>query len=400
MTLYLVRHGETEWNLQQRRQGRADSPLTRRGVAQAHSAVRALRFELGDASGLRLVSSPIGRAWQTARVIAAGLGIPQSSVERDDLLAECDLGEWTGLTSPEVEVRDPGALAERERGKWSFRMPGGESYVDLDLRARRWLLALDDRPTLAITHEMLGRTLCGAARGLTPEQVLALRLGHGRVYRLGDDGREELVDPGEIAATGDPPEEHRRAVAGLETAYLESEDPILQSGFGGGAERWRLEREPVLDGVAGDGELLDIGCANGHLLACLSEWGRERGLELLPCGVDAGAGLIARARERFPARADSFWAADVWSWDPPRRFRSVYLLYDCVPREFLEPLVRRLLECCVQPGGRLIVGAYGSASRAIVSFDVGRFLAARGLPVAGHSQAGEPPRARFAWIDA
>ncbi len=400
MTLYLVRHGETEWNLAQRRQGRADSPLTERGMAQAHSAARALCHELGASSEVRLVSSPIGRALGTARVIAAELGLDESSVECDELLAECDLGDWTGLTSPEVEARDPGALARRERDKWNFRIPGGESYVDVAARARRWLGTCDVRPTIAVTHEMIGRTLCGEVQGLAAECVLALRLDHGRVQKLAGRTREELVDPGEQAFTGELPEAHQRASAELEASYLESEDPIRQSGFGGGSERWQLEREPILDGVAGDGELLDVGCANGYLLECLASWGRERGIELEPCGIDVGARLIELARKRFPGHAANFWVADAWSWDPPRRFRSVYVLFDCVPRELLEPLVRKLLERALLPGGRLIVGAYGSASRGIVPFDVGAFLEARGFHVEGSAHAGEPVRTRFAWIEA
>ena len=60
----------------------------------------------------------------------------------------------------------------------------------------------------------------------------------------------------------------------LEDAYLRSDDPIRQSGFGGGAERWRAERSPILEAVDGDGDLLDIGCANGYLAECLVEWAR------------------------------------------------------------------------------------------------------------------------------
>jgi probable phosphoglycerate mutase len=394
VTLYLVRHGETEWNLEQRRQGRADSPLTERGVAQARAAARALHLELGKAPELRIVSSPTGRAFETARIVAAELDLP---LESEELLAECDLGDWTGLTTPEVEARDPGALAKRESDKWSFRMPGGESYADVDVRARRWLESLDGRPTLAVSHEMIGRTLCGAAQELSPDTVLRLDLGHGRVQKLERQMREELVDPGEVPASGELPDKHRRALAALESAYLESDDPLLQSGFGGGAERWRAEREPILDGVAEDGELLDVGCANGHLLECLVAWGRERGLHLLPCGVDVGERLVALARRRLPGRADCFWVADVQVWDPPRRFQSVYLLYDCVPRCFLEPLVAKLRERALLPGGRLIVGAYGSESRRIVPFDVARFLEARGFEVVGRTHRGV---ARFAWIEA
>jgi len=119
----------------------------------------------------------------------------------------------------------------------------------------------------------------------------------------------------------------------LEASYLERTDPIGQSGFGG-AERWRAEREPILEAITEDGDLLDVGCANGYLLECLVAWGRERGLTLTPYGVDQGARLIALARERQPRWAGHFFVGNAWDWHPPRRFRSVYALLDLVPPDY------------------------------------------------------------------
>jgi hypothetical protein len=82
-------------------------------------------------------------------------------------------------------------------------------------------------------------------------------------------------------------------LAALPEAYLRHTDPIRQSGFGGGAERWRLEREPILEGIDRSGSLLDIGCANGYLLECLVSWGRERHVELEPYGLDISQDLIS-----------------------------------------------------------------------------------------------------------
>jgi hypothetical protein len=65
------------------------------------------------------------------------------------------------------------------------------------------------------------------------------------------------------------PEAFLRDLKALELAYLKSDDPIEQSSFGGGKERWRAEREPILEAIAASGDLLDVGCANGYLLECL-----------------------------------------------------------------------------------------------------------------------------------
>jgi len=196
-----------------------------------------------------------------------------------------------------------------------------------------------------------------------------------------------------------PPEFLERARA-LEAAYLESDDPIRQSGFGGGAERWRAERSPILDAIDSDGDILDVGCANGYLLECLVRWGAERGLALTPFGVDIGPRLVAEAKRRLPEHADNFWVENGWDWRPPRRFRYVYTLYDNVPEEMLALYVQRLLERVVEPAGRLIVGAYGSRSRGTQPFDIAGSLVKAGFHLAGETSAGEPPIVEFAWVDA
>jgi len=185
----------------------------------------------------------------------------------------------------------------------------------------------------------------------------------------------------------------------LEASYLQSDDPIRQSGFGGGPERWRAERSPILNAIESDGDVLDIGCANGYLLECLVDWGAERGLALTPFGVDIGSKLIAEAKRRLRGHADNFWVANAWDWRPTRRFRYVYTLYDNVPEELLAPYVQRLLERVVEPGGRLIVGAYGSRSRGTPPLDIAEFLAEAGFAVVGRTTVGAPPIVAFAWVD-
>ena len=188
-------------------------------------------------------------------------------------------------------------------------------------------------------------------------------------------------------------------VRALEPAYLASADPIRQSGFGGGPQRWREERSVILDAIEGDGDLLDIGCANGYLLECLVAWARERGIHLTPHGLDLGERLIATARARLPQYAANFPAGNAWDWRPLAPFRYVYTLSDCVPEPLLAPYVRRLLAQVVAPGGRLIVGAYGSLSRSEAAFAVAQALASYGLRVAGSARVGELPLVEIAWVD-
>ena len=191
-----------------------------------------------------------------------------------------------------------------------------------------------------------------------------------------------------------------RHIEGLEEAYLEHNDPIRQSGFSGGAARWRAERGPILDAVESDGDLLDVGCASGYLLKCLLQWGSERGLRLVPHGLDLGGRLIELAKERLPEYAANFHVGNAWDWQPERKYRYVYMLYDCLPLDYLAEGVSRLLGQVVAPEGRLIIGAYGSKSDSIPPFGIGDFLESEGFEVVGRSEGGEGPITKFAWLDA
>lgn len=184
----------------------------------------------------------------------------------------------------------------------------------------------------------------------------------------------------------------------LEESYLQRTDSIEQSGFHGGAERWRAEREPILDAITRDGELLDVGCANGYLLECLVAWGRERGLSLTPYGLDQGRRLIDLARRRQPHVADHFFVGNAWDWEPPQRFRYVYTLLDAVPLDYCAAYLHRLLARVVADGGRLIAGDYGSRSRGLPARDVAAVLRSAELTVAGEATAGDGV-ARFAWAE-
>jgi len=185
----------------------------------------------------------------------------------------------------------------------------------------------------------------------------------------------------------------------LEQSYLSELDPIRQSGFGGGSARWRAEREPILEAVESGGDFLDVGCANGYLLECLMRWGRERAINITPFGLDIGTGLIALARKRFPEYKGNFYIGNAWDWIPPRKFRYVYSLFDCVPENFLEEYIYRLYDRFVAPGGRLILGAYGSKSRRTPPYDIAEFIKFMELQISGKAVVGNPPVALFVWLN-
>jgi probable phosphoglycerate mutase len=184
--IYLVRHGETEWNRAGRMQGHLDAPLTMRGEAQARAVGETLR-ELG-VGGFSMVASPLGRTRATAAIIARALGRDPEAITTDHRLMEMTWGAWDGLTNAEIEARDPGALARREADHWNYRPPvGGESYARVALRVADWLAGLDeDRPRIVVSHGGTGRVLRGLYGGLSQAETLAQDEPQDAFHRLHD----------------------------------------------------------------------------------------------------------------------------------------------------------------------------------------------------------------------
>src|SRR5690348_1108968 len=105
--IYIVRHGQTEWNAIGRQQGHLDSPLTATGQAQARSVGRALRGAIPQGARIHIETSPLGRARQTAELVCDELGIAPTALVDEPLLKEHNMGDWQGLTNVEVEAKFP-----------------------------------------------------------------------------------------------------------------------------------------------------------------------------------------------------------------------------------------------------------------------------------------------------
>jgi len=192
--LYYVRHGETVWNKLQRLQGRLDSPLTLRGVSLALGYGETLRERLAGASSVAIHASPMGRARQTAVLIAESLELDPDRIVVNELLAEHDVGAWGGRTWAEVERHD-GRAVDQLRG-WDARPPGGETRREMAERARRWLGEQREAEIcIAVSHGGFSRVLRGAYLGMEPgAEMNALPVhAHGRFYRLAKGRVEELV---------------------------------------------------------------------------------------------------------------------------------------------------------------------------------------------------------------
>ena len=192
--IYLVLHGETEWNRQRRFQGRLDSPLTPEGLEQANRVGIALSRIVENVAGCQIVSSPLGRARHTAEVICEKLKMPPTRLVLDPRLMEIDLGSWAGLTRANVEERWPRPLEGANRYDWYFRSPDGERLDAVTARLRQWLTdtANSGAITIAVTHGIASRILRGLYACLSMEQALSLEISRDAIFRLANRKIEKI----------------------------------------------------------------------------------------------------------------------------------------------------------------------------------------------------------------
>jgi broad specificity phosphatase PhoE len=184
-TIYLVRHGETEWNRAGRVQGHLDSSLTETGREQARRAGLTLATLLEGEPRFLLLASPLGRAVASARIILEALGPTVSEWRTDDRLREISWGRWEGLTRAEIAAREPDLWRSREADRWRRPPPEGESHAMLAERARGWLESVARLPRLVVVgHGAWGRALRGVYQGLSPEQTDALDEPQDALFRL------------------------------------------------------------------------------------------------------------------------------------------------------------------------------------------------------------------------
>ena len=194
--LYYVRHGQTAWNAEGRLQGHLDSELTDAGRAHADRSAEILRdLIVRDGRALEdfdYVASPLGRARTTMQRVRAALGLDPERYRLDARLAEVSYGQWDGFTFPELQRREEAGLAARERDKWGFAPPGGESYADLLARVGAWHDTVV-RDSVVVAHGGTARALMVHTGIATPEKALAGVVDQGVVY---------VFAPGRIARYG------------------------------------------------------------------------------------------------------------------------------------------------------------------------------------------------------
>ena len=165
--LYVVRHGETEWNAINKVLGRTDIPLNAKGIEQARELARSLMDLKVDV----FLCSPLCRARQTADAISEVTGISYSI---DYRLIEQDFGKFEGADRFDVEYQK----AKRE---YFVRYPGGDSYFDMAARVFPLIKELDGVNALLVTHGGICRIIRNYFEDMGNEEFVQFSQGNCEV---------------------------------------------------------------------------------------------------------------------------------------------------------------------------------------------------------------------------
>jgi broad specificity phosphatase PhoE len=200
VTLYYVRHGETDWNRAQRYQGQRDIPINATGRAQAKANGRLLAAALGDgAAHLDYVASPLKRASETMEILRAELWLDRRAYRTDDRLMEINYGSWEGQPWADMAIRDAAGYAARQADVWNWRPPSGESYQMLAERVGAWLAEVAG-DTVVVAHGGVSRALRAILFDLSAPEVMRLEVPQDRILVLQARAMRWLWPQGATAA--------------------------------------------------------------------------------------------------------------------------------------------------------------------------------------------------------
>ena len=179
--IYLLRHGQTNYNHEGRMQGQLESVLTPLGEAQVQAMANVLLAQLDNPNDWRILASPLVRTRQSSAIVGATLGLP---VEIEPALVEVSVGRWEGQLHSDLRVSDAEAFS---RPDWYFQAPGGERFDDLRGRIDPWFASLPPEPErrlIVVCHGVSGAFVRRAYLGLTQEETVAQDMPQDAVYRL------------------------------------------------------------------------------------------------------------------------------------------------------------------------------------------------------------------------
>lgn len=188
--IFVLRHGETEFNADKKLQGHCNSSLTSKGCDQARCVGTTLK-QYVENRPFRVYSSTLGRALQTSQIVCEELNYSYENLNKEPRLKEFSLGEWEQRTIPSLEQEIPNLLAQND---WYLQAPNCETYESVRERLSSWLSDVaHDADIVVVSHGLTGIVLRGLLLGMDYTQVWQQDLPQDAFFII-EDGRITRVN--------------------------------------------------------------------------------------------------------------------------------------------------------------------------------------------------------------
>ncbi|EJG1581688.1 histidine phosphatase family protein [Vibrio parahaemolyticus] len=188
--IFVLRHGETEFNADKKLQGHCNSSLTSKGSDQARRVGTTLK-QYVENRPFRVYSSTLGRALQTSQIVCEELNYSYENLNKEPRLKEFSLGEWEQRTIPSLEQEIPNLLAQND---WYLQAPNCETYKSVRERLSSWLSDVaHDEDIVVVSHGLTGIVLRGLLLGMDYTQVWQQDLPQDAFFII-EDGRITRVN--------------------------------------------------------------------------------------------------------------------------------------------------------------------------------------------------------------
>jgi broad specificity phosphatase PhoE len=184
--IYVVRHGQTDWNAERRLQGQKDIPLNPIGREQARqNGINLAEILKVEGIAFDFVASPLTRTRQTMEILRTAMGVDPKAYRTDERLVEVSFGDWEGFTLKELKATQRDRVSERNLNKWDFIPPGddAESYEIMSWRIGSWLNSVN-KPTVCVTHGGVIRSLFKMIADLPKHEAAEGEIPQDRILRI------------------------------------------------------------------------------------------------------------------------------------------------------------------------------------------------------------------------
>ncbi|MFV0596006.1 histidine phosphatase family protein [Shewanella sp.] len=183
-TIYLLRHGQTQFNAELRLQGHCNSPLTELGELQAQTLGYVLSEYVQHAEDWAFYVSPLGRAVQTAEIICQQIGFPIARLQQDERLKELGLGDWEQQRVPQIKQKQPEL---NDLADWYTHAPNAESFASISERIKDWLQdPMVPERVIIVSHALSGAVFRGIYANLDYHELWAQEMPQDAFFKLED----------------------------------------------------------------------------------------------------------------------------------------------------------------------------------------------------------------------